>query len=546
MMGKNLASRLSEMLSLMAERIADYLSWHQREDGTFPARDFYGKGFSALLWSHFGDRYGKETDLALKAIEGEPKSRTGPGKYHFEFNRFALAKMGLSVERLNDILQGERYADTTVANWMLLRAWCRLVTGHRLSRLLGRGEVVAVLFWFRSRGGVIEDQRKAFTSQYHAYCVALLGELDRDIWKGKNRRIQRALIEGADVIAALVLPGGQCNYMGRGSLQSFGYAAAILAFAHAFRTSQQHKYLLLIEEVASYLSSYQRKDGSIPLVLSTFGRVEGPPDKVDQSSPAYAGWYTYNNFYDYLPFTGALLMLAHKILKGQNEGKETDSIRVGRDRGVAKGDVTSLGRDIKVIRSEYYVAVVSAPNRIWASSQPLPYLAVRGTYPLPCYGGEQDGPGPYTLADLPLPTFWIEGKKQATSSVYYCDPSSYRWISEHTMRGRWLGGEHYRTFIWKESKYEVVDRVTYHGCISGVSIVRCNIIRLPLPEHKVKKVLGNSLEIGSLLIAVESDWQSEAEPVYSPEGPLTVYCNSVVVGRGCAVSAKHVVSMKRC
>lgn len=540
----NNMKKLISKLENISGDIANYLAVQQNNDGTFPARDFYGKSFSALLWSTYGDQFRCNIDRAIKVITEEQKIRKGPGKYHFEFNRFALAKMGAVKGKLNTILQGEHYAGTRVANWILLRAWCRLTTGHILSRVIGQLELQAVLFWFRTKDGLIEDERGSFTLQYHAFCVALLGESEPYVWGFRRVSVHKNILKGADAMAELVLPGGQCNYMGRGSLQSFGYAAAILAFSHAYRISKNDKYLLLMQEITDYLSRYQRRDGSIPLVLSTIGREEGPPDEVDQTSASYAGWYTYNNFYDYLPFTGALIKLAQENLERLQGNTVKKLGRLVEESKTHVVGVTSLGSDIKIIRTKCYTAVVSTPNRVWASSQPMPYLAVGKINPLPCYGAEQNGPGLYSIADLPLPSFWAEGEGvQKNDNLYYCDPESYRWISENEMRGCWKGGEHHRSFIWNESSYEVIDRVTYKVKIDDLSSIHCNIIRIPLPERKIKKNDGGLLVVPPLHMVAEGDWQKEICEVYSPDGPLRVFFNTLVLIKGTEASAKHVVSV---
>lgn len=170
----NNMKQLSMQLNTVAENIAYYLALKQKENGFFPARDFYGKSFSALLWNMFGDRFQNNVDRAVNAIRNEPKIHKGYGKYHFEFNRYALAKMGMSEVKLNDFLQGERYAETRVANWTLLRSYCRLASGSAFSRILGQIELQAVLMWFRTKDGLIEDEKGSFTSQYHAFCASQL------------------------------------------------------------------------------------------------------------------------------------------------------------------------------------------------------------------------------------------------------------------------------------------------------------------------------------------------------------------------------------
>ena len=536
--------QLADTLKNISEDIAIYLATQQAKDGTFPARDFYGRSFAALLWSNYGDRFRTNINRAVNTVNAEKKVRKGPGKYHFEFNRFALSKMGIKKEELNTILQGERYAGTRVANWILLRACCRLTTGNVFSRIFGQFELMAVILLFRSKDGLIEDEKGSFTSQYHMFCVALLGEAEKHVWSIGRSAIRKTILEGADVIAQLTLPGGQCNYIGRGRLQSFGYAAAILALVHAFRISGDRKYLYLMANIANYLLVHQKENGSIPLVLSELGREEGRPDEVDQTSPHFAGWYTYNNYFDYLPFTGALLELARDGLQSAQHKTRIASGNKVADKEFSEVQVSSLGPDIIIITTELYTAVVSTPNQIWASSQPMPYLATKNSYPLPCYGGEQDGNGLYSVADLPLPCFRARGADNVETE-YNCDPASYHWKDSNTMLGRWQHGGHQRTFAWREASYEVTDLVTFEDKKSASPSVQCTIIRLPLPEQIVTELSGSLLVVPLLKMTAEHDWEKMNQQVYGPDGPMQIYGNTVTLPKGGEISAKHVVHVSR-
>jgi len=175
---------------------------------------------------------------------------------------------------------------------------------------MGRAELLVVRHWF-SRDGLIEDQRGAYTMQYHAFCLSVLGEILHGPLKDDSI-LSVWFRDSIEAFSQLVLPGGQCNYLGRGSLQSFGYAAACLAFAHAYRLFKVPHYLEKLGQIFNYLRSFQRGNGSLPLVLRE-GK-EGDPTTMDLSNPEFCGWWSYNNFYDYLPFTGGILARTAHIL----------------------------------------------------------------------------------------------------------------------------------------------------------------------------------------------------------------------------------------
>lgn len=283
---------LAKKLERVSLAVALFLAEKQLPDGELPANNFYGKAFSLLVWAQDGLHFKNHIDRTMRKLQQEQASPL-PAHYHFEFNRYALLKtLGIcpALGPIEHHFGPERYTGTRVANWTLLRAYCRLHSHKFIQRMLGRAEVAMAYLLFAHPSGLIEDQRGAYTMQYHAFCVALLGELLAGPLKSSTwvrTRFQRTI----DSLAVLVLPGGQCNYVGRGSLQSFGYAAAVLAFAHAYRIFGNSYYLEKASEVLSYLEHFQRTDGSFPLVLSRV--TEGDPSLFDLKNPRYAGWWSY-------------------------------------------------------------------------------------------------------------------------------------------------------------------------------------------------------------------------------------------------------------
>ena len=498
---------LGERLANISGGIARFLAARQLPDGKFPARNFYGKAFAALLWSQHGTQFDHHIKRALGSIAEECRGPL-PRNYHFEFNRFALIQLfraSPDLGSVKEILGPEQYTGTRVANWTLLRAYCRYESGTLSGRLLGRAEIQAVKWWFSDPSGLIEDQRGSYTMQYHAFSAALLGELLSGPLKGSTW-IQSWFERSVASFAELTLPGGQCNYIGRGSLQSFGYAAALLSFTHAWRTTGDQYYLDKMEAVLGYLQQFQREDGSIPLVLSD--STEGDPKQFDLLNPAYAGWWSYNNFYDYLPFTGALMGLARKVL--DQPCYETMRCSSPHEK------TARLGQSLLLVRKRHYTAVVTTPNKVWASSQPIPFLAVGGAYPLPIYGGEQGVPSLYSQHGLPLPVVELEGGGEILLAN-----AAYRWVGESTFAGEISGVRHVREFRFLDRRIEIQDDVSW---LSHLSVKAVRAPRLMLPENKAEQDGCGQLQADGVSIQCDSPLEPEKEVVFGPQGPMRTFC----------------------
>jgi hypothetical protein len=497
----DLAKRLKEM----AGHVAEYLAEQQTPQGAFPAPDGYGKMFAALLWA-WEPRFAEPRRRALAAVAGELRTAK-PSDYHFEFNRFAALKLLEVCPELGDadrLVGPERYTGTRVANWTLLRAYCRLHSRRASSRLLGRLEVLWVRSRFSDPSGVIEDQRGAYTMQYHAFCVALLGELLAGPLK-TSALVSAWFERSVNALAGLVLPGGECNYIGRGSLQSFGYAAAILALAHAYRLTGNTWHLDTAGRVIGHLAARQRPDGSFPLVLSATD--EGDPARFDLQDPAYAGWWSYNKFYDYLPFTGAMLRLAAAVL-------EVPVTRRPFHRASQPGTLTRLGRTLLIGRTPRYTAVVALPNRVWASSQPMPFVAWDATYPLPNYGGEQTIPSLYSRHALPLPVVELEGGGE----VLLAD-GRYHWCGPSDFEGTVGGICHVRAFDFLPDEIRVCDRLWWPAR------VRVRAVRAPrvLLARRTVRVEVDRLRADCVAIRFDAPISEESGALFGPQGPLRAF-----------------------
>lgn len=515
---------LAARLDQIAFEVAAFLADRQLPDGDLPAKNYYGRAFSVLTWAQYGNRFLDNMNRAVQNIARE-QSLPLPLKYHFEFNRYALLKareLSPSIPAIDAALGPERYTGTRVANWMLLRIYCRFHSNHVVSRCLGRAELVAARLWFADPSGMIEDQRGAYTMQYHAFCVALLGEI-LSHQTPQSTAVSRWFKQSIDALALLVLPGGQCNYVGRGSLQSFGYAAAILAFVRAYTVFGNEYYLEKAEAVLGYVKLFQRSDGSFPLVLS--GAPEGDPSRFDLMNPLYAGWWSYNNFYDYLPFTAALLGLSKKLLLQRPSCREYSVVTL---LGLRR-----MGKAMVLIHKDRYSAFIALPNkRVWASSLPIPFLAVNGKYPLPCYGGEQHQASLYSEYALPLPIIETESKGEILLAG-----ADYAWSNDDSFMGSTSYVRHERQFTFDENKIVVRDSISWDACLS---VQKVRAPRLLIRTDTAKQIKETCLQLDGLTIEFDGPIEDEQSVLYGPQGSLTAWVRqNLPIGAG--LEQRHVV-----
>ncbi|QXD14342.1 hypothetical protein GQ464_012955 [Rhodocaloribacter litoris] len=478
----------------------------------FPGREFYGLAFAIWLWSYWPAQYRKEIDAAANLLEPQ-RLQDEATKYHWEFVRFALSYAFRNVSligeksRVRDLLGDERFAYTRVANWTLLRSTVRTLTLSKFQKFISFFECIFCLIYYQKRCGFIEDEKGKPSLQYHAFSTALLGLQIVD-GKVKDAFIRRRFRRALEVLNILCLPGGEVNYIGRGQYQSFGYASAILAFSVGAYIFNDHVYVQKARDVLARLANFRRSDGSLPLVLGSC-EMENPilPDLLD---PIYVGWYSYNNYYDYLPFTGALLRKAADIL-GQYARTKQSNVEDSSTRS----ELIVCG-GFRVITKPKYVAVLQAPARAWASWQPLPYLWVSGEYPLPCYGGEQDAPSLYSPEGIPLPVLIDEAGRK----ISLVKGASFHWTSPFTLVGKQAGVSFHRTFSFETRRISVIDRIALFGKMRFWTL---HSPRLLLASENVTQVTPCLIRVGRHRVRSSVSLYCEDRPYFNASGVLQGY-----------------------
>lgn len=511
---------LSSALLATAQGIARYASQRLSAEGKLGAREFYAHAFSVWLFAQLGSEFDPARLQALECIRinGDHVSDHHPTKFHWEFVRFALQQAdelgGLGpYSSVRDLLGKEKFALVRVANWTLLRTSVRLLSCSPFQRTLSHIERSLALKWFQKKGGFIEDQRSAPTAQYHAFSTSMLGvQIMQSSIASKIHR--KEFLAAIAALERITFPSGEMNIIGRGSLQSFGYASAILAYSIAFKITGERKYLNLVSLVYGRLQREVRSDGTIPLQMSGLETDRG--GLVDLNDPAYSGWYMYNNYFDYLMFSGALIAFASKIIgKGSLPTEEAAN-------GVFKSDDIKGG--IRVVRTKGYSALCSPPSTGLTDHMAIPFVEVNGSWPLPCYGGDTFPNHRYRLEGMPLPlVLGPNGEKQVLFRR-----RAYRWHSSTAFTGRGPGWRVVRSIEFSDTGFVVTDRITLSSRFDGWRL-RCT--RFLLKPNAVQ-IDENTVTSDGVVVKSTRRLYPEEQLQCGPQGDLVAYSSDVTVESG--------------
>ncbi|MRS01742.1 hypothetical protein EG832_00705 [bacterium] len=369
----------------MALGISYFLKEKLDGKGAFPGRTFYGETFTLALFALSGIETQVKSGCMLERYER--MDRSAP-EFHWEFNNYALLiyRDLTGDSRVDRLVFPLRMKGTTCTNWTLLRFVSECLADGDHKKLAG--EACQLLNNRQLPSGLILDDKQVKSFQYHCFSAAMIYELYLLTGDFLLRdRFLRAVV----FIRRFILNNGEALYIGRGQNQSFGYGTLIYILACAYKLTRDATLLDQLELVVSYLKSYRREHGNFPLVIG--GGEKRIPEAVSLIDPEFAGWYPYNNYYDYLPFLGFFLAKAAAVL---------ESNVIGPVQRYSAGDYNDP--DFRIVRRNKYTAVLSRPGGYWTNYLAIPY--VMGSERLmPCYGGEQFQDSLYDERMLGLPYF---------------------------------------------------------------------------------------------------------------------------------------------
>ena len=287
---------------------------------------------------------------------------------------------------------------------------------------------------------------RSLSFQYHCFSLALLW----DIYQLTGwREVPHAIERGLHAQTRFAFPNGDTLHIGRGQQQIKGYAALLFTLAGGARQMGLTELLPEWPRVWRHVASHQRADGSLPLVLRR--GEEGFPHTVNTADPRWAGWYSYNNYFDYLPLAGVYFARASNLLPSV-------AAPVGRNGASRSGASLQTTRRYAVIREETWQATIAAPGGATADDQPVPYLCIKGRSVLPCFGGEEVQPGTYDLSMLSLPY----AARDDGTLVFL--RNAMRWAIRRGKRpralmltGRCGWARFVRTYTWGECEFIMED-----------------------------------------------------------------------------------------
>ncbi len=279
------------------QRSADLLLQHldsllNSETG-YPEEPSWGYAFTYL--ASLCDSRSPNTRLAKKALHHLARQNKTSSNYSWEFVVYAMqSAKRFASEPLPEALDCHRAKGTRMFNWFLLRRLNKRLCGCYSTTDHLKLFVASKLYQHPS--GLILDEFQTRSLQYHAFCLFVLAELiDRD---PDNTWLKQWFSKGIEFSMQRILSDGTSLYIGRGQEQIFGYGALIysLEYCHInIRPLSEEK----LNQVSKRLLSFQREDGSYPLVLRN-REPEPVNSKFSEGPPG--GWYGYNTLFDYQPF----------------------------------------------------------------------------------------------------------------------------------------------------------------------------------------------------------------------------------------------------
>jgi hypothetical protein len=191
-----------------------------------------------------------------------------------------------------------------VSNWVLLRSLVQFKTINPRKILMAKIQMKLILS-FNIVDGFITDntlrsfykRRQSISDQYHAFATMLIGEIYLETKKEKHKELFLTFLQK---LRNKIKDNGEAINYGRGKKQIFGYASIIYALVLAFTFTNDTTYLFDAQKVLQYVQMFQKKDGSIPLVLTN-----------NDPTPY---WFSYNNFFDYEAFLYFYLLKTHELI----------------------------------------------------------------------------------------------------------------------------------------------------------------------------------------------------------------------------------------
>lgn len=378
----------TQMLNATGKRIAEHLKAHLESGKDYSPRSFYGEAFTLALLFRYQLLNEKLKTKLFNLIE--QKNKDDP-EYHFEFVNFALLdyQKQSGDQSFSKFLNPLRFKNTSCTNWTLLRAVSKCRAGVMTEQ--DWNEVTHKIKKYQQVSGFILDDKGVRSFQYHCFSACLIWELTQF---SKNDFFKNAFLKAVSFIRHFILPNGETLHFGRGQHQSFGQGCLLALLSFAYTYDKNPELLAEIKSIHTYLCTFEREPGVFPLVMN---QIHQPlPQKTDfMMDENYAGWYPYNNHFDYLPFFAYYIQRAGEVLT-QIENEQWEEAN--------RGLVTSYqDKDFLLVSLTRYIALVARSGGYWSNEQGLPLIYFKKQVRTPCLGGECFQKSLYSEEQLGLP-----------------------------------------------------------------------------------------------------------------------------------------------
>ncbi|MBT5808373.1 hypothetical protein HOI18_03825 [Candidatus Uhrbacteria bacterium] len=285
----------------------------------FPERTFYAEAFTAVASAYHNlpqATIQEFIDSSQKRFETSENARN-----HLEFLWYAEDLFSEQSGNNTPVFSLPKTFKQTLrvkpTNWLLLRARFYIQHGSILQQFVWKHVALSLLrrnwngehILDRGIGACIRGEQKPeyASDQYTAFSLMIL----TDLYKlTGNKRFKEYFDKGLNKLRDRWRQQSIELTQGRGAYQLFGYASLIYILSWAQSQNPQSTTLTAdLDQAIKHLSSFQHDDGLFPLVLK----------EADDRSD----WETYNNLYDYLGFTAAILSRAAFIFPEQYNERST-------------------------------------------------------------------------------------------------------------------------------------------------------------------------------------------------------------------------------
>lgn len=359
-------------------------------DGHYAGRSFYGEMFTALAMTIFD--YPAYKDKVLEILSWYDAIPKTDDNFHWEFNNFALLKLGETQPELQGWVQSPLvYRGTKCTNWTLLRLLGKLMEGRNIADEVSNAKLL--IRNMQLENGLFLDEEYVASFQYHCFILALV----YDFYRYTDEPVfLDAFLNGINFISSFTLNNGDTLYIGRGQEQIFGYGCLIYDYCIAFEVTKDIQYIDLAAKVFSFVERYGSEKSMLPLVLNKYERDSDLT--LALTDRRHLGWYSYNNYYDYLPFCTFYILEAVNIL----EQSATVILNQGNEQ---RFSVKYYDKKFLRYSDEVWDIVLSVYKGATANALPFPFIVKDGNeMSSVCGGDDYVNVGYYQLETVPLPS----------------------------------------------------------------------------------------------------------------------------------------------